>query len=121
MLTKRFSSKEERRRVVAAIYDPHRVEAPLVGFENHLNYFHAGGKGLPSKLARGLALYLNSTLFDQYFRLFSGHTQVNATDLRKMRYPMREQLVQLGAHVKDRMPEQREVDEILGKVCENDG
>jgi adenine-specific DNA-methyltransferase len=121
VLTKRFSAKEEPRRVVAAIYDPSRVKAPLVGFENHLNYFHAGGTGLPPNLARGLALYLNSTLFDQYFRLFSGHTQVNATDLRKMRYPTREQFIRLGAYVKDRMPEQAAVDEILKKECESHG
>jgi len=121
VLTKRFSAKEERRRVVAAIYDPHQVEAPLVGFENHLNYFHAAGKGLPSELAKGLAVYLNSTLFDRYFRLFSGHTQVNATDLRKMRYPTREQLVLLGSNVKTRIPEQEAVDTILEKVCKSNG
>jgi len=117
VLTKRFSTKEEPRRVVAAIYDPTKVEAALVGFENHLNYFHAKGKGLSANLARGLALYLNSSLFDQYFRLFSGHTQVNATDLRKMRYPSHDQLLRLGAHVKHQMPDQATVDEILGKEC----
>jgi adenine-specific DNA-methyltransferase len=121
VLTKRFSSKEERRRVVAAVYDPHRVEAPLVGFENHLNYFHERGKGLSPNLAKGLALYLNSSLFDQYFRLFSGHTQVNATDLRKMRYPSRDQLLRLGSYVQHRMPEQETVDAILEKECQNDG
>jgi len=120
VLTKRFSSKEERRRVVAAIYDPQRIKTSEIGFENHLNYFHAGGKGLPSNLARGLALYLNSTLFDRYFRLFSGHTQVNATDLRKMRYPTREQLIRLGAYIKDRIPEQEAVDGILERECESD-
>ena len=121
VLTKRFSAKEERRRVVAAIYDPQWIEAPLIGFENHLNFFHARGGGLPSKLAKGLALYLNSTLFDRYFRLFSGHTQVNATDLRKMRYPTREQLIKLGVYVKNCMPDQRALDEILKEECENDG
>ena len=121
VLTKRFSAKEERRRIMAAIYDPQRIQAPLIGFENHLNYFHAGGKGLPSNLARGLALYLNSTLFDRYFRLFSGHTQVNATDLRKMRYPTREQLIRLSAYVDDRMPDQEAMDVILEKVYEGDG
>jgi len=120
-LTKRFSAKEERRRVVAAVYDPHRIEAPLVGFENHLNYFHSRGQGLSADLAKGLALYLNSSLFDQYFRLFSGHTQVNATDLRKMRYPYREQLMRLGRHVKDRMPDQETVDVIVQRECENNG
>jgi len=121
VLTKRFSAKEERRRVVAALYDPHRIEAPLVGFENHLNYFHARGKGLPPDLAKGLTLYLNSSLFDKYFRLFSGHTQVNATDLRKMRYPSREQLLRLGSHVKHRIPDQETVDMILEKECQNHG
>ena len=121
VLTKRFSAKEERRRVVAAIYDPQRVQAPVVGFENHLNYFHAGGKGLSPNLAKGLAVYLNSTLFDRYFRLFSGHTQVNATDLRKMRYPTREQLIRLGAHMTNRIPDQETVDAILEKLYESDG
>lgn len=121
VLIKRFSSKEERRRVVAAVYDPQRIEAPFVGFENHLNYFHAKGKGLSLNLAKGLALYLNSSLFDKYFRLFSGHTQVNATDIRKMRYPSHEQLIRLGSHIKHRMPDQEAVDAILEEECLTDG
>lgn len=120
VLTKRFTAKEERRRVVAAIYDPRRFQSLFVGFENHLNYFHAGGKGLSPNIAKGLALYLNTTLFDRYFRLFSGHTQVNATDLRKMCYPAREQLIRLSAHVNNRMPDQQVVDAILEKLYESD-
>ena len=118
VLTKRFSSKEERRRVVAVVYDPQRIASPLVGFENHLNYFHAAGKGMPEQMAKGLALYLNSSLFDRHFRLFSGHTQVNATDLRKMTYPSRDQLMWLGLRVQDRMPEQETIDTILEEGCE---
>lgn len=119
VLIKRFSSKEQLRRVMAAIYDPSRINAPYVSFENHLNYFHRQGKGLPADLAKGLALYLNSTIVDQYFRLFSGHTQVNATDLRKMPYPTYEQLLRLGAYVKERMPDQETIDDIIEKECEN--
>ena len=119
VLTKRFSSKEQLRRVMAAIYDPTRIDAHLVGFENHLNYFHKQGSGLPADLAKGLAVYLNSTIVDQYFRLFSGHTQVNATDLRKMPYPTHEQLVRLGAHLNERMPDQETIDAIIEKECLN--
>jgi adenine-specific DNA-methyltransferase len=119
VLTKRFSSKEQQRRVMAAIYDPARIDARLVGFENHLNYLHIQGKGLPADLAKGLALYLNSTLVDQYFRLFSGHTQVNATDLRKMPYPTCQQLLRLGGHVKETMPDQEIIDAIVEKECES--
>ncbi len=91
VLTKRFTAKEEKRRVVAAIYSGGRV-----GFENHLNYFHIKGSGLPDRLAKGLARYLNSQAVDAYFRSFSGHTQVNATDLRNMQYPSRSQLETLS-------------------------
>jgi len=121
VLIKRFSSKEERRRVVAAVYDPNLIGDSLIGFENHVNYFHNKGKGLAPNLAKGLALFLNSTLFDRYFRIFSGHTQVNATDLRKMRYPTRDQLIRLGSYVKHHMPDQKTVDLILKKECENNG
>jgi adenine-specific DNA-methyltransferase len=99
VLTRRFSAKEEPRRVVAAIYDPALVPERLVGFENHLNYYHHGGNGLPTDLARGLVAYLNSTFVDAYFRQFNGHTQVNAADLRNLRYPSARQLERLGEKV----------------------
>jgi len=115
-LTKRFTSKEERRRVVAAIFDPRRVRTDAVGFENHLNYFHQDGRGLAPEVARGLACFLNSTLVDRFFRLFSGHTQVNATDLRLLRYPSREQLERLADLVGDEIAEQEAVDHAVDAV-----
>lgn len=86
-LVKRFSSKEERRRIVATVFDPEHVPGARVGFENHLNYFHANGRPLDPELAYGLAVYLNTVTVDVAFRQFSGHTQVNATDLRTLHYP----------------------------------
>jgi len=99
VLVKRFSSKEERRRVVATVFDPAHVPGDRVGFENHLNYFHAGGRPMEPAVAYGLAAYLNSEPVDQYFRQFSGHTQVNATDLRTLRYPDVATLRAVGAAV----------------------
>ena len=113
VLVKRFSSKEERRRIVAAIYDRKQISAPYVGFENHLNVYHRNNAGLPVQLVKGLAVFLNSTLVDSYFRQFNGHTQVNATDLRMLRYPSQEVLEALGASVGDKFPSQREIDELL--------
>lgn len=111
VLVKRFTSKEERRRIVACVYDPTRIVAPLVGFENHVNYFHANGRGLEPALARGLAAFLNSRQIDAYFRRFSGHTQVNATDLRIMKYPSRSFLERLGRAADD--IRQDEVDRLI--------
>ena len=116
VLTKRFTSKEERRRVVAAIYDPARVTAEYVGFENHLNYFHCSGGGLDPLFARGLAVYLNSTAVDQFFRLFSGHTQVNATDLRNLPYPSIADLEAMGHSVGDIMPDQEAIDQVVSAL-----
>ena len=96
VLTKRFTSKEEKKRLVASVFDSLDVPGELVGFENHLNYFHAEGHGLGRNLAAGLFAYLNGTLVDDYFRSFSGLTQVNATDLRNLHYPSMRTLKAIG-------------------------
>ena len=115
VLTKRFSSKEEKRRIVAAIYDPADVASGEVGFENHLNYFHEDGHGLGRTLALGLRAYLNSTLVDVYFRQFSGHTQVNAGDLRRLRYPSLDQLRSLGDRIGETLHDQQQLDRIINE------
>ena len=94
---RRFSSKEEKRRIVASVVEPSAFgDVPVLGFENHLNLFHENRHGLSEQLARGLAVFLNTTTVDEYFRRFNGHTQVNATDLRLMKYPSRNILIHLG-------------------------
>jgi adenine-specific DNA-methyltransferase len=113
VLTKRFSSKEEKKRVVAVVYDANQIDCYWVGFENHLNYFHKDGRGLNLTLARGLTAYLNSTLVDTFFRLFNGHTQVNATDLRNLKYPTISQLITLGLCITENFPSQKEIDQLV--------
>lgn len=93
---KRFSSKEEKRRIMASILDPTTLPFSKVGFENHLNILHTRKQGLDKHLALGLTAFLNSTIVDNYFRQFNGHTQVNATDLRRMKFPHHEILLELG-------------------------
>jgi adenine-specific DNA-methyltransferase len=96
-VVRRFSSKEEKRRIVASVVDPSSfADTSLLGFENHLNVFHNNKRGLPQTLAYGLAVFLNTTAVDDYFRRFNGHTQVNATDLKQVKYPSRGSLAALG-------------------------
>jgi len=87
-----------------------------VAFDNKTNYFHAMGTGLDRDLAVGLALWLNSTLVDTAFRTFSGHTQVNATDLRSMRYPAAEDLRRLGRNRELTIPSQDQVDRLVESI-----
>ena len=97
VLVKRFSSKEERRRIVAGpLLADALPECSRFGIENHVNYLHSQGRPLGRQLAIGLAAFLNHEMVDVYFRSFSGHTQVNATDLRRLRMPGRATLEEFG-------------------------
>ena len=112
VVTRRFTSKEERRRIVASVY-PSNLPGDLVGFENHLNVFHAERQGMAGDLAEGLALFLNCSLVDRYFRQFNGHTQVNAADLRSLRYPGCATLERLGREHGKRALSQQDIDTII--------
>ncbi|MCX8146399.1 MAG: Eco57I restriction-modification methylase domain-containing protein [Azovibrio sp.] len=119
-VVRRFSSKEEKRRIVASVVEPSAFgDAPVLGFENHLNLFHENKRGLPEALARGLAVFLNTTAVDENFRRFNGHTQVNATDLKLMKYPSRETLIELGEWAMQQGTlTQEQIDTKLGTLTE---
>ena len=70
---------------------------------------------MTGNLAEGLALFLNCSLVDRYFRQFNGHTQVNAADLRSLRYPDRATLERLGSEHGNRTLSQRDIDTIIEK------
>jgi len=117
VLVKRFSAKEERKRVSAAVSSSVDIPGPVVAFENHLNVFHRGNRGMDLPLAQGLAAYLNSSVVDQYVRQFNGHTQINATDLRHLRYPTADELILLGVGVLDQRPiTQGDLDRLVESV-----
>ena len=116
-ITKRFSSKEERRRLVSFVLDPMKLDAQFYGFENHLNVIHFGKEGIDPDMARGISTFLNSTLVDLHFRNFSGHTQVNATDLRTMKFPSKELVKQLGEWAaKNKNSTQGDIDLMIGSI-----
>ena len=120
VVTRRLSSKEESRRIVASVVARDAIPGyGRVGFENHLNVFHTAKNGLDEDLARGLCAYLNSTPVDRHFRVFNGHTQVNATDLRKLPYPSVRQLTGLGKKMaKVRRYSQERIDSLVEKLNE---
>jgi adenine-specific DNA-methyltransferase len=92
VLVKRFSTKEETRRLIAGLWD---CESNFA-IDNKVNFIHQSGAGLDQTLAKGITVFLSSASIDQYFRVFSGHTQVNASDLRQMRFPSHKHLVRLA-------------------------
>lgn len=116
-IVKRFSSKEEKRRVKAY---PLSLSVP-VALENHLNYIHAGSSRntvpIEDDESKGIAIWLSSTAVEQWFRARSGSTQVNATDLNAMPTPPRAQLRSLGKMWRFGLM-QSEVDELCSSITE---
>lgn len=84
---RRFSAKEEARRLVAGPYLARTTTAPMLGLENHLNYIYRPGGTLTDDETFGLAALLSSSILDTYFRASNGNTQVSATELRTMPLP----------------------------------
>lgn len=116
-LVNRFSAKEQQRRIYAS-YLHSGVEFVA---DNKLNYVHQGTSRhtvpLNDKVARGVTLWLSSSIVDEWYRQVSGSTQVNATDLRQLPCPSKSQLAALA----DRLPvdndvSQSRIDEMIGRL-----
>ena len=103
ILLRRFSTKEEQRRLVAAPLCQGWLKANRVGLENHLNYIHGVLRTIDVELAYGLSALFNSTLLDRYFRVSNGNTQVSATELRAMPLPAEEYIRSIGKEVQTRI------------------
>lgn len=117
VVMRRFSPKEDVRRVTAAPYLAGNLPGEFIGLENHLNYIHRPGGDLTRSETIGLAAFLNSTVVDAHFRAISGSTQVNATELRKLRLPPLESLVAIG-NLLPNTPTLAEADQAVSAVLQ---
>ena len=100
VLLRRFSGKEERRRLTAAPLLSDEFGGSAVAVENHLNVIRpSSGAGLSVEMARGLTALLGSALLDRYFRVLGGHTQVNAGELRALPFPRAGTIRRIGEAV----------------------
>ena len=96
VLMRRFSAKEERRRLVAAPLLAGTLGASLLGIENHLNYIYRPKGELTPEETYGLAAFYNCRITDTYFLMFNGNTQISATELRNMPIPPLEIIREAG-------------------------
>lgn len=116
VLLRRFSAKEERRRLVAAPFLRENTDSQYVGLENHLNYIYRPKGKLSEEEASGIAALLNSDILDTYFRIFNGNTQVSATELRRMPLPPLSLICEIGRQVMNSVDSRDDVDEIVSQA-----
>lgn len=99
VLLRRFSPKEDPRRVTAAPLLQGQLGSDLIGLENHVNYIYGRRDPITDAECVGLAAFLNSHLVDRYIRISNGNTQISARELRTMPFPPRELLREVGTSI----------------------
>lgn len=96
ILLRRFSSKDDKNRLIAAPYFCNFIESNLIGVENKVNYIYRPKGHLERNEVVGLCALLNSSLFDTYFRIFNGNVNVSATELRDISLPPLDTIKKIG-------------------------
>lgn len=87
LFVKRFSSKEESRRLQCGIYlARHYANYTQISTQNKINFI-CGLKELSECVVYGLYVLFNSTIYDRYYRILNGSTQVNSTEINSMPIP----------------------------------
>ena len=100
VLVKRFSTKEGKQRITAAVYLRNTVDSGYIGLENHVNYICKKDGELTVDEAYGIATLLNSRLYNLYFQVTNGNTQVNASEINSLPLPPLKIIRQIGHSIK---------------------
>lgn len=96
IFVKRFTSKEEPRRLQCGVYLSSRYpKYKYISTQNKINFIEC--KSLD--MLYGVYALLNSTLYDQYYRILNGSTQVNSTEVNAMPIPPASTISQIGAEL----------------------
>lgn len=87
LFVKRFTAKEEHRRLQCGVYLSRKYpEYDEISTQNKINFI-CGMKELSECVIYGLYVLFNSTLYDGYYRILNGSTQVNSTEINAMPVP----------------------------------
>lgn len=123
VLLRRFSAKEEARRLVAAPLLGAGWPTEQLGLENHLNYIYARATSLTPHEAIGLSAILNCSVVDRYFRIVNGNTQVNAEELRALPLPPLAVVRQIGQALENESQagERSDIDALVTTMLQREG
>ena len=115
LFLKRFTSKEERRRLQCGVYLARQhPDYPLISTQNKVNFI-GGAPDLSDQVVFGLYVLFNSTLYDSYYRILNGSTQVNSTEINAMPVPSIDAIADMGGELlRSRDMSEEVCDRILG-------
>lgn len=96
LFVKRFTSKEESRRLQCGVYlSKAFAKYKNISTQNKINFI-TGTKKLSECVVYGLYVMFNSTLYDLYYRILNGSTQVNSTEVNSMPVPSMAVIEEMG-------------------------
>ena len=99
LFVKRFTSKEEPRRLQCAVYLAKQyADYDRISTDNKIN-FVCGVQNLSENATYGLYVIFNSTLYDSYYRILNGSTQVNSTEINTMPVPSMDKIEKMGGEL----------------------
>jgi adenine-specific DNA-methyltransferase len=114
---RRFSSKDDKNRLVCCPYFSQSIQTEMIGVENHINYIHRPNSNLNDNEIWGISALYSSSLFDSYFRTFNGNTQVGASELKQIKMPPIKEIEIIGDKVKQsEVHNKQEIDKIISEV-----
>lgn len=119
LFVKRFTSKEESRRLQCGVYLAEKFpQYSKISTQNKINFIDGLQSEMSECLVYGLYVLFNSSLYDAYYRILNGSTQVNSTEINAMPVPDLKIIHEMGRKIminKD-MSEQN-CDMILEEYC----
>ncbi len=96
LFVKRFTAKEEHRRLQCGVYLARKhPEYTEISTQNKINFI-CGLRELSECIVYGLYVLFNSTLYDSYYRILNGSTQVNSTEVNSMPVPPMDMIEAMG-------------------------
>lgn len=122
LFVKRFTAKEERRRLQCGIYLATRFPTfEAISTQNKINFIDGLTTELTECVVYGLYVLFNSTIYDLYYRILNGSTQVNSTEINAMPIPSLEIIQKIGRElIESKDLSEANCDRILeGVLCLN--
>jgi len=96
VMIKRFSTKEGKRRINAGVLLERWLDVKSLSIENHVNYIYKIGGKMTEEEAYGLRQLLNSNLYNRYFQISNGSTQVDASVINNIPLPSLDVIATIG-------------------------
>ena len=93
---KRLSTKGGKRHINSAVYFKNYLDVEFIGVENHVNYISKKEGELTESESHGIVALLNSIIYNKYFRIGNGTTQVNAREINEIPLPPIDLIKKLG-------------------------